>query len=356
MFNPNPLGPNFNEGMIDRLLGKAYLTIKEVHDNLEVISQANTNTEDYRAVKEAVDKFDEIIKSWETGSGLMLGHDLGEVGVSDSADSVGDNVLTLLAKSTGEIDTVAENLDLLRTIYAHLNQLKAVAEALKLLLSITKYLDAITVTGENIESIRNVYNSLPVLQLVSDCSEEIKTLAENIDKFPEIIKATPDIVKISDYLTSIVTVASNIETYIEVNNRLKQAQELIENKALYTVADMKQTIQFVADKMTDIETLNSLNPRLTAAEATIKDHESRVTTNETQLKDHEERINSFETTSDIGKFSTRVSDIELKDKEQDIFIKQLQLNKLEIAVSDIAPDTETMSICTGVIYPSKNLL
>ena len=349
MFNPNPLGPNFNEGMIDRLLGKAYLTIKEVHDNLEVISQANTNTEDYRAVKEAVDKFDEIIKSGETGSGLVLGHDLGEVGVSDFADSVGDNVLTLLAKSTGEIDKVAENLDLLRTIYAHLNQLKAVAEALRLLTIVTTYLDAITVTGENIETIRNVYNSLPVLQLVSDCSEEIKTLADNIDKFPEIIKATPDIVKISDYLTSIVTVASNIETYIEVNNRLKQAQELIENKALYTVADMKQTIQFVADKMTDIETLNSLNPRLTAAEDAIKNHESRVTTNEAQLKDHEDRITSFETTSDVGKFAARMLAVETKTQE-------LELNKLEISVSTDTPDTSAMGTCTGVIYPSKNLL
>lgn len=356
MFNPNPLGPNFNEGMIDRLLGKAYLTIKEVHDKLEVLTTVNTNIGEYTQVKETVEKFQDIIDSWKTGSGLLLGHDLGEVGVDSTLDPVGDNVLTLLAKSSSQIDKVADNLDTLKTVFVHINELKAVAEALKLLLAITKYLDAITVTGENLDIIKDVYAAIPVLNIVSGCSEQIKLLADNIDKFPELIKATPDIVKISDYLTSLVTVASNIDTYIEVNNRLKQAQELIENKALYTVSDMHETIKFVADKMTDIETLNSLNPRLTAAEETIKNHETRVTTNEAELKDHEARITSFETTSDVGQFATRVSAIEAKNEVQDGKLETLDLNKVAITVSQYAPDTTTMGKSTGVLYPSTNLL
>lgn len=319
MFNGNPLGPNnFNEGMIDRLLGKAYLTIKEVHDNLPDIVKAIAVSEDSKELTASVDKLAEILKDFDTSAGMFLGHDLGEVGEpTDSTAIVGDNYLSEFTKSATQIKTVGDNIDVVNRLVVHINELKAIAEALTSLLAVKDALPEITKSNKHLTDIKLVANSISDVHSVKECLSEITTLAENINYFPEIINSADDISKVAKYLNSLVVCAGNIATYIEANERLKTAQEVIANDNIATVANNVEVVKEVAAKMSDIDTLNSLDPRITSLEVTRDDHEQRITTNTTNIADHEKRISNIETSTDVGQFATRLQAIEDKNEQQD---------------------------------------
>ena len=318
MFNSNPLGPNFNEGMIDRLLGKAYLTVKEVHDNLPDIVKAIAVSEDSKELTASVDKLAEILKDFDTNAGMFLGHDLGEVGEPANSNTIiGDNFLSEFTKSSAQIKTVGDNIDVVNRLVAHINELKAIAEALTSLLAVKDALPEITKSNEQLADIKIVANSISDVHSVKECLSEIITLAENINYFPEIINSADDISKVAKYINSLIICAGNIATYIEANERLKTAQEVIANDNIATVANNVEVVKAVAAKMSDIDTLNQLDPRITSLEETKANHEERITANETQLANHELRLDNMEDNSDIGQFSVRVQAIEDKNLEQD---------------------------------------
>ena len=318
MFNSNPLGPNFNEGMIDRLLGKAYLTVKEVHDNLPDIVKAIAVSEDSKELTASVDKLAEILKDFDTNAGMFLGHDLGEVGEPVNSNTIiGDNFLSEFTKSSAQIKTVGDNIDVVNRLVAHINELKAIAEALTSLLAVKDALPEITKSNEQLADIKIVANSISDVHSVKECLSEIITLAENINYFPEIINSADDISKVAKYINSLIICAGNIATYIEANERLKTAQEVIANDNIATVANNVEVVKAVAAKMSDIDTLNQLDPRITSLEETKANHEERITANETQLANHELRLDNMEDNSDIGQFSVRVQAIEDKNLEQD---------------------------------------
>ena len=318
MFNSNPLGPNFNEGMIDRLLGKAYLTVKEVHDNLPDIVKAIAVSEDSKELTASVDKLAEILKDFDTNAGMFLGHDLGEVGEPANSNTIiGDNFLSEFTKSSAQIKTVGDNIDVVNRLVAHINELKAIAEALTSLLAVKDALPEITKSNEQLADIKIVANSISDVHSVKECLSEIITLAENINYFPEIINSADDISKVAKYINSLIICAGNIATYIEANERLKTAQEVIANDNIATVANNVEVVKAVAAKMSDIDTLNQLDPRITSLEETKANHEERITANESQLANHELRLDNMEDNSDIGQFSVRVQAIEDKNLEQD---------------------------------------
>ena len=335
MFNSNPLGPhNFNEGMIDRLLGKAYLTIKEVHDNLPDIVKAIAVSEDSKELTASIDKLSEVLKGFDTSAGMFLGHDLGTVGEPvDSNTFVGENYLSEFTKSAEQVKIVGDNIDVVNRLVVHINELKAIAEALTSLLTVNDNLPEIIKTNEQLTDIKVVASNISDVRSVKECLSEIITLAESINYFPEIIHSADDIAKVAKYISSLVICAGNIATYVEANERLKTAQEVIANDNLATVANNVEAVKSVAAKMADIETLNQLDPRITTLETTTADHETRITANKKVIDNHELRLNNIETTTDLGQVTLRITAIEAKNKEQDT---SLEANATAIAkeVSD----------------------
>ena len=330
MFNSNPLGPhNFNEGMIDRLLGKAYLTIKEVHDNLPDIVKAIAVSEDSKELTASIDKLSEVLKGFDTSAGMFLGHDLGTVGEPvDSNTFVGENYLSEFTKSAEQVKIVGDNIDVVNRLVVHINELKAIAEALTSLLTVNDNLPEIIKTNEQLTDIKVVASNISDVRSVKECLSEIITLAESINYFPEIIHSADDIAKVAKYISSLVICAGNIATYVEANERLKTAQEVIANDNLATVANNVEAVKSVAAKMADIETLNQLDPRITTLETTTADHETRITANKKVIDNHELRLNNIETTTDLGQVTLRITAIEAKNKEQDT---SLEANATAIA-------------------------
>ena len=397
MFNPNPLGPNFNEGMIDRLLGKAYLTIKEVHDNLEEISKATSITEDNKAVKDSVDKLTEVLGAFEKGSGLFIGHDLGEVGEEiDSNTYIGDNFLTSLTKSTSHLETVGNDIEVIDTLAAHINELKAIAEALDKILDIKASTEEVDKILPYVEDIQHVSANREAIQAINNSIDDLKKVADNIDSFPEVINSVDDITKVSKYIASIVTCASNIAAYLEANQKLETAQAVIENGSLDKVASISEPIQTVANnasavktvadnidsitssgglasRLTTVEnTVNSYGSRIAANETSKEDHESRISTNTTNisnlssrvssvedinasqaatLAEHETRLDNMETSSDAGQLATRLTAIEEKNTEQDTTIKAntsaITKNTEDISANTTAISANTLNIATN---------
>ena len=335
MFNSNPLGPhNFNEGMIDRLLGKAYLTIKEVHDNLPDIVKAIAVSEDSKELTASIDKLSEVLKGFDTSAGMFLGHDLGTVGEPvDSNTFVGENYLSEFTKSAEQVKIVGDNIDVVNRLVVHINELKAIAEALTSLLTVNDNLPEIIKTNEQLTDIKVVASNISDVRSVKECLSEIITLAESINYFPEIIHSADDIAKVAKYISSLVICAGNIATYVEANERLKTAQEVIANDNIATVVNNVEAVKSVAAKMADIETLNQLDPRITTLETTTADHETRITANKKVVDNHELRLNNIETTTDLGQVTLRITAIEEKNKEQDT---SLEANATAIAkeVSD----------------------
>lgn len=394
MFNPNPLGPNFNEGMIDRLLGKAYLTIKEVHDNLEEISKATSITEDNKAVKDSVDKLTEALGAFEKGSGLFIGHDLGEVGEEiDSNTYIGDNFLTSLTKSTSHLEIVGNDIEVINTLAAHINELKAIAEALDKILDIKVSTEEVDKILPYVEDIQHVSANREAIQAINNSIDDLKKVADNIDSFPEVINSVDDITKVSKYIASIVTCASNIAAYLEANQKLETAQAVIENGSLDKVANISESIQTVATNASVIKTVadnidsvtssGGLAARLTIVENTVNDYESRIAANESSKEDHESRISSnttnisnltsrvtaiedtnasqtatlaehetrldnMETSSDAGQLATKLAAIEEKNTEQDTTIaansSAIIKNTEDISANTLNIATNTASI------------
>ena len=330
MFNSNPLGPhNFNEGMIDRLLGKAYLTIKEVHDNLPDIVKAIAVSEDSKELTASIDKLSEVLKGFDTSAGMFLGHDLGTVGEPvDSNTFVGENYLSEFTKSAEQVKIVGDNIDVVNRLVVHINELKAIAEALTSLLTVNDNLPEIIKTNEQLTDIKVVASNISDVRSVKECLSEIIALAESINYFPEIIHSANDIAKVAKYISSLVICAGNIATYVEANERLKTAQEVIANDNLATVANNVEAVKSVAAKMADIETLNQLDPRITTLETTTADHETRITANKKVIDNHELRLNNIETTTDLGQVTLRITAIEEKNKQQDT---SLEANATAIA-------------------------
>ena len=386
MFTNNPLGHDFNEPMVDRLLGKAYQTIKEVHENLSEITNAVAVTEDNKQVKESIEKLNSLLESFETGAGLFLGHDLGEVGEENDPNTyIGDNSLSAIAKSAEHLETVSNNIDTLNLLSIHINELKAIAEALEDILNIQSSVETVEKITDYIDDIKKVSVNVGTITTVNSSLDDIKKLADNVETFPEIINSTDDIIKVAKYISSIVTCASNVATYLEANKNLKNAQEILEDGSIKKVADIAEPVQTVANNISSINKVaenidnigdsSALEPRVEALENTsasyetrIKanetakvDHDSRITTNTadistlnskvssvettlttqaTTLADHTKRLDSMETASDVGQFATRLQAIEDKNVEQDTALDNE--TKARIAKEELldAKDTE----------------
>ena len=333
MYTNNPLGPNYNEGMVDRLLGKAYLTIKDVHDNLTALTELNSNTatlfEDNSTVKKVVEKLTKALQDFEASSGFTPGHDLGTVGDEDPTTYTGDaNYITALAKSYDYLETVGKNVEDVNLLAIHINELKAIASALKALLAVSKSLSDVNTAADHIEDIQVFVNGLPILKNVDAHANEIVALSQAIDKFPEIIKSADNIKVTAESIEAVNTCATNIYSIVEVNTRLENASEILQNGALETVAKNAENIATVAEQIKDITTVSSFDSRLTTVEG-------QVTTNTTELADHESRLSNIETTSDVGKFATKIQELENKNDAQDVSITQLGVQ--------VNTDIETLS-------------
>lgn len=280
MFTNNPLGHDYNEPMVDRLLGKAYQTIKEVHESLPDIAQAIAVGEDSKKVTASVDKLTATLKGFKEGTGLFIGHDLGEVGVEDSKDTyIGDNFLSELTKSGTNVKTVGDNVSTINRLAEHINELKAIAEALTSLLTVKDSLNEVDTINQNIEKIKTVANNSSNINSVYDCLDNINALAGSINDFPELIEHGEDIATVAQHISYVVTLGSNI---VGFHNRIVSLETATDN----------------------------LDKRLTAAE-------ELNTSQSESIADHEKRIGNIETTTDVGQISVRIQAIEDKNVEQD---------------------------------------
>lgn len=307
MFTNNPLGHDYNEPMVDRLLGKAYQTIKEVHESLPDIAQAIAVGEDSKKVTASVDKLTATLKGFKEGTGLFIGHDLGEVGVEDSKDTyIGDNFLSELTKSGTNVKTVGDNVSTINRLAEHINELKAIAEALTSLLTVKDSLNEVDTINQNIEKIKTVANNSSNINSVYDCLDNINALAGSINDFPELIEHGEDIATVAQHISYVVTLGSNI---VGFHNRIV---------SLETSTD-------------------SLDKRLTAAE-------NLNTSQSESLTDHERRIGNIETTTDVGQISVRIQAIEDKNVEQDTALDNETKTR-------IAKDTELESTINNL--PNK---
>lgn len=258
MYNNSPFGNNYNEPSMDRLLGKSYLIVKEVHANLDAIRQAVSVTEDNKAVQETIVRLNEILLTLNNKAGNFIGHDLGEVGEEPDANSyIGDNFLSSITKSYTQINTVGENIDSVKLLAIHINELKAIAEALEEILTTSNIIPKIDEVNANISDIKNVSDNATAISAIHGCLSEIRTLAENVIAFPEIIASSDSINKVGKYISSLVTCASNTATYIEANRNLKNAQEVLENKDIGKIAENSEAISKVANKIEDVSTVAS---------------------------------------------------------------------------------------------------
>ena len=338
MYTNNPLGPNYNEGMVDRLLGKAYLTVKDVHDNLTALTELNSNTatlfEDNSTVKKAVEELTKALQDFEASSGFTPGHDLGTVGDEDPTTYTGDaNYITALAKSYDYLETVGKNVEDVNLLAIHINELKAIASALKALLAVSKSLNDVNIAADHIEDIQVFVNGLPILKNVDAHANEIVALSQAIDKFPEIIKSADNIKVTAESIEAVNTCANNIYSIVEVNTRLENASEILQNGALETVAKNAENIATVAEQIKDITTVSSFDSRLTTVEG-------QVTTNTTELADHESRLSNIETTSDVGKFATKIQELENKNDAQDASITELGA-QVDVSITQLGVQVNT---------------
>ena len=267
MYTNNPLGPNYNEGMVDRLLGKAYLTIKKVHDNLELIVNAENITEDNKAVKEAVDKLNEFLESFTTGSGLFIGHDLGEVGVNpEEGTYIGDNFLTSLAKSIDYLEPVGKDLSNIDLLAVHINELKAIAAALNDILDIkptaeeaakvAPYITNVQIVSKNTVAIQNVASNEAMLQAINNSLAELKNLYENIGNISTIINSLSSVAKVAQYISLVIVCAENINTYMQANELLTQAQAVIKDPSLKAVVEISEPIKTVSENVSPIASVD----------------------------------------------------------------------------------------------------
>lgn len=315
MFTNNPLGHDYNEPMVDRLLGKAYQTIKEVHESLPDIAQAIAVGEDSKKVTASVDKLTATLKGFKEGTGLFIGHDLGEVGVEDSKDTyIGDNFLSELTKSGTNVKTVGDNVSTINRLAEHINELKAIAEALTSLLTVKDSLNEVDTINQNIEKIKTVANNSTNINSVYDCLDNINALAGSINDFPELIEHGEDIATVAQYLSFIVTVANNI---VGFNDRIATNATNIANHEERISANETELADHEARITNNTSDIESLGSRATALETLTAEHSETI-------ESHENRLRNIETTTDAGKWAEKLAELDATDASHNASIKALE--------------------------------
>lgn len=354
MFTNNPLGHDYNEPMVDRLLGKAYQTIKEVHESLPDIAQAIAVGEDSKKVTASVDKLTATLKGFKEGTGLFIGHDLGEVGVEDSKDTyIGDNFLSELTKSGTNVKTVGDNVSTINRLAEHINELKAIAEALTSLLTVKDSLNEVDTINQNIEKINTVANNSSNINSVYDCLDNINALAGSINDFPELIEHGEDIATVAKYLSFIVTVANNI---VGFNDRIATNATNIANHEERISANETELADHEARITENTSDIESLDSRTTALETLTAEHSETI-------ESHENRLRNIETTTDAGKWAEKLAELDATDARHDASIKALEdkNSAQDTALSEetqarIAKDTELESTISNTIDTTINNL
>lgn len=354
MFTNNPLGHDYNEPMVDRLLGKAYQTIKEVHESLPDIAQAIAVGEDSKKVTASVDKLTATLKGFKEGTGLFIGHDLGEVGVEDSKDTyIGDNFLSELTKSGTNVKTVGDNVSTINRLAEHINELKAIAEALTSLLTVKDSLNEVDTINQNIEKIKTVANNSSNINSVYDCLDNINALAGSINDFPELIEHGEDIATVAKYLSFIVTVANNI---VGFNDRIATNATNIANHEVRISANETELADHEARITENTSDIESLGSRATALETLTAEHSETI-------ESHENRLRNIETTTDAGKWAEKLAELDATDARHDASIKALEdkNSAQDTALSEetqarIAKDTELESTISNTIDTTINNL
>lgn len=355
MYNNTAFGHNYNEGMIDRLLGKAYLTVKEVHDNLESIKNATSITEDNKEVAQVLDKLNTELESFEQKAGAFIGHDLGEVGVKDDPNSfIGDNWLSAIAKSYDNINTVGSNIETVKLLGIHINELKAVAESLSRLVEISEKADQVENIYSHINAIDANSDNISDISSVAQNLDNISKLAANIETFPKLLESKDDISKVADYLSSLVVCASNVETYLEANKNLKAAQEVLENENLPKLADSADNINTVANDLTNIDTV-AANMKDIKKVTTITgfDDVSAISTQVSELqtevdtvKANQETLTSKDTELQ-GKIDTANTSIAALKGSADVIKDKSDLTGLNTRVSNLEANASSGSSGSG---------
>lgn len=354
MFTNNPLGHDYNEPMVDRLLGKAYQTIKEVHESLPDIAQAIAVGEDSKKVTASVDKLTATLKGFKEGTGLFIGHDLGEVGVEDSKDTyIGDNFLSELTKSGTNVKTVGDNVSTINRLAEHINELKAISEALTSLLTVKDSLNEVDTINQNIEKIKTVANNSSNINSVYDCLDNINALAGSINDFPELIEHGEDIATVAKYLSFIVTVANNI---VGFNDRIATNATNIANHEERISANETELADHEARITENTSDIESLGSRTTALETLTAEHSETI-------ESHENRLRNIETTTDAGKWAEKLAELDATDARHDASIKALEdkNSAQDTALSEetqarIAKDTELESTISNTINTTINNL
>ena len=354
MFTNNPLGHDYNEPMVDRLLGKAYQTIKEVHESLPDIAKAIAVGEDSKKVTASVDKLTATLKGFKEGTGLFIGHDLGEVGVEDSKDTyIGDNFLSELTKSGTNVKTVGDNVSTINRLAEHINELKAIAEALTSLLTVKDSLNEVDTINQNIEKIKTVANNSSNINSVYDCLDNINALAGSINDFPELIEHGEDIATVAQYLSFIVTVANNI---VGFNDRITTNATNIANHEVRISANETELADHEARITENTSDIESLGSRATALETLTAEHSETI-------ESHENRLRNIETTTDAGKWAEKLAELDATDARHDASIKALEDKNeaQDTALSEetqarIAKDTELESTISNTIDTTINNL
>ncbi len=135
----------------------------------------------------------------------------------------------------------------------------------------------------------------------------------------------------------------------DLEKRATTTEQNVVNNAL--------NIGALTTRATNVENrASTLEKRADANDEVRTTLDTRLTSQEEKIANHEQRINSFETTSDVGKFAVRMLNVESTNNEQDERLSALELGKLELSISDSAPDLDALKNNTGVIFPSTNLL
>lgn len=229
MYENSAFGRDYNNGMVDRGLGKAYELVKEVHSALPQINSIAAITEDNKKVITVVDDLAKELARLNPKEGLFLSHDLGEVGVKEKdANYNGKSFLSALTKSYGSIETVGKNIDALNTLFSHINELKAIAATLKEItniLNIKKELASVNANARNIELVASFVSEI---SSVSGYTEQIKQLADDPETLKNLAGAYDTLDTLIKHIEAITICAANTRTYLEVNSKLKQSQEILE--------------------------------------------------------------------------------------------------------------------------------
>lgn len=163
MFNHTPFGRNFNEGMIDRLLGKAYLTVKEVHEKLGVI-EGLPSREQLNAVKELYEKDTADVKPYI---------DLGIVGEQAPKTNYSISRITAALVLAESYQTaVAE-------VIAQFDNIAAVADKAKDVEIVSQHTEDIVILREKLSVLETIVANLKDLLALRD---QVKDFNESLDE------------------------------------------------------------------------------------------------------------------------------------------------------------------------------